>query len=799
MEAQDEFRRQIMAIMSDSTLTDVEKAQKRQKLMCSRWLTNNGAEDEDKENAAGAGEVAGKAKNSVIEDETLQCTICLNLCDRPVTASCQHNFCLACFKKWVQQSKKTCPTCRAPFARSFIENPRINTALASAIRLAKSGASENAAGARPYVRIDNASRPDEAFTTDRAVRNGRANAASGRIRVTTPNDHFGPIEAKYDPERNRGVLVGDWWKDRLDCRQWGAHFPHVAGIAGQSNVGAQSVVLSGGYEDDRDEGEWFLYTGSGGRDLSGNKRTSKTQSFDQVFKSYNEALQRSCLKGLPVRVVRSYKEKRSAYAPPEDTPVRYDGVYRIAACWRKKGAQGFLMCRYLFVRCDNAPAPWSSSETGDEPRTDLPVEAVPEMKGAHQGKVYEMAANPFWDYDPVMKQWGWAKPAPPSACAPGGGDATRVARRKVSERERLLKEFSCGLCRHTLTQPVSTPCGHNFCKGCLDLQFTGVADSFQPGTGGGGRTLRVRKIPKPCPSCRLDISDFLGVAVVNREMESVIAKLKAEVEAAKAEAAAEAASGADADATQEDGEGNVEGNAAGDNAEDDDAEEDGMASGGDTQNADASLTPLPVQETAAAAADMAQGDVAGGVGSDKAGGSVQQSQDGPVAASVSAAPSNGTAVGGRYTAELAALLADFPEFDAELIRGLLEDQGGDAVEVHFYLKRIKNAKPRNATPRKPGTAGAGTKRGRAAVAKAAPTAPGGDDSIEGSARDTAVQPLVDGEGLGDENKRDAGPAGARCSPPDMHVPAEDMGVEGEAKEGTLDTAQGRKQGKRRRV
>ena len=29
------------------------------------------------------------------------------------------------------------------------------------------------------------------------------------------------------------------------------------------------------YEDDKDEGEWFLYTGSGGRDLSGNKRTSK--------------------------------------------------------------------------------------------------------------------------------------------------------------------------------------------------------------------------------------------------------------------------------------------------------------------------------------------------------------------------------------------------------------------------------------------------------------------------------------------------------------------------------------------
>lgn len=39
------------------------------------------------------------------------------------------------------------------------------------------------------------------------------------------------------------------------------------------------------YEDDRDEGEWFLYTGSGGRDLSGNKRTNKEQSFDQVRRS----------------------------------------------------------------------------------------------------------------------------------------------------------------------------------------------------------------------------------------------------------------------------------------------------------------------------------------------------------------------------------------------------------------------------------------------------------------------------------------------------------------------------------
>jgi hypothetical protein len=40
--------------------------------------------------------------------------------------------------------------------------------------------------------------------------------------------------------------------------------------------------------------------------------------------------------------------------------VRYDGIYRIAACWRKPGNQGPLVCRYLFVRADNEPAPWST-------------------------------------------------------------------------------------------------------------------------------------------------------------------------------------------------------------------------------------------------------------------------------------------------------------------------------------------------------------------------------------------------------------------------------------------------------
>ena len=57
------------------------------------------------------------------------------------------------------------------------------------------------------------------------------------------------------------MRVGETWDDRLKCRQWGAHLPHIAGIAIRSRFGAQSVALSGGYEDNEDHGNWFLYTG----------------------------------------------------------------------------------------------------------------------------------------------------------------------------------------------------------------------------------------------------------------------------------------------------------------------------------------------------------------------------------------------------------------------------------------------------------------------------------------------------------------------------------------------------------
>ncbi|XP_020107440.1 E3 ubiquitin-protein ligase ORTHRUS 2 [Ananas comosus] len=532
----------IRAIEADASLTEQEKARRRQILIGGAAADDDDEEDDDDDEDDDDGDANRKMKkkkkkgkggaDDVLDllDEKFNCSFCMQLPERPVTTPCGHNFCLKCFQKWVGQGKLTCAKCRSSIPAKMASQPRINSALVVAIRMAKTAKSNNSNGpTHVYHFMRNENRPDKAFTTERAKKAGKANACSGQIFVTVPPDHFGPILAENDPKRNRGVLVGELWEDRMECRQWGAHLPHVAGIAGQSDYGAQSVALSGGYEDDEDHGEWFLYTGSGGRDLSGNKRTNKEQSFDQKFEKLNQALRVSCLKGYPVRVVRSHKEKRSSYAP--ESGVRYDGIYRIEKCWRKVGIQGFKVCRYLFVRCDNEPAPWTSEEHGDRPR---PLPAIKELKNATDITVRK--ETPAWDFD-EKERWKWMKPPPVSrkpviTGKPEDGKRARKAQRlaqNLSVRERLLKEFSCLICRKVMTSPLTTPCAHNFCKTCLLGVFAN--QSFvRERSREGGRTLRAQKIAMKCPACPNDISDFLQNPQVNREMMDLIESLQRKTE-----------------------------------------------------------------------------------------------------------------------------------------------------------------------------------------------------------------------------------------------------------------------------
>ena len=98
-------------------------------------------------------------------------------------------------------------------------------------------------------------------------------------------------------------------------------------------------------------------------------------------------------------------------------------------------------------------------------------------------------------------------------------------KRVITEQQRLLKEFGCKLCAAVLSAPLSTPCGHTFCKACLEAKFVGVADARERAAP-TGRAMREVKVAKPCPTCKLDLAEFMKTASVNTDMAAVIGSLQ---------------------------------------------------------------------------------------------------------------------------------------------------------------------------------------------------------------------------------------------------------------------------------
>jgi len=154
----------------------------------------------------------------------------------------------------------------------------------------------------------------------------------------------------------RGMPIGKTWRSRAECRKDGVHFMLEHGIHGDSE-GAYSVVLSGGYKDDKDSGTTFIYTGSGGKgtEFTPASRGDKggSQHSDQSFDNpYNRALQKSVETRRPVRVVRGPNPK-SSYGTVHG--YRYDGLYLVDRAWKEPGEDGYLVCKFSFKRIEGQP------------------------------------------------------------------------------------------------------------------------------------------------------------------------------------------------------------------------------------------------------------------------------------------------------------------------------------------------------------------------------------------------------------------------------------------------------------
>lgn len=142
------------------------------------------------------------------------------------------------------------------------------------------------------------------------------------------SSQFGPV---------LGIAPGHEFANRLELWSAGVHRQTQAGISARQGEGAESIVLSGGYEDDEDLGTVIIYTGRGGRS------TETTQQVaDQSLTGANRELARNVLTGLPVRVTRKVTEAgRSFY--------RYAGLYRISSYWAEPGKSGHRVWRFRLV------------------------------------------------------------------------------------------------------------------------------------------------------------------------------------------------------------------------------------------------------------------------------------------------------------------------------------------------------------------------------------------------------------------------------------------------------------------
>lgn len=139
-----------------------------------------------------------------------------------------------------------------------------------------------------------------------------------------------------------GIPEGSEFENRYDLAAYGVHRPLQAGISGSQTEGADSIILSGGYEDDEDLGDVIVYTGHGGRSLD-----TGLQVADQQLTRQNLALAINCQRGLPVRVVRGYNHK-SPFSPSQG--YRYDGLFRVDSYWREKGRSGYYIWRFSLIK-----------------------------------------------------------------------------------------------------------------------------------------------------------------------------------------------------------------------------------------------------------------------------------------------------------------------------------------------------------------------------------------------------------------------------------------------------------------
>ncbi|XP_047095339.1 histone-lysine N-methyltransferase, H3 lysine-9 specific SUVH1-like [Lolium rigidum] len=145
-----------------------------------------------------------------------------------------------------------------------------------------------------------------------------------------------------------GVEIGDIFYFRMELCIIGLHAQSMCGIDYIGNVEdsvAICIVAAGGYENQDDDTETLVYSGSGGNSKNTEER------HDQKLERGNLALERSVHRKNEIRVVRGFKDP----ACVSGKIYIYDGLYKIQESWKERTKFGINCFKYRLQREPGQP------------------------------------------------------------------------------------------------------------------------------------------------------------------------------------------------------------------------------------------------------------------------------------------------------------------------------------------------------------------------------------------------------------------------------------------------------------
>ncbi|KAF7819187.1 histone-lysine N-methyltransferase, H3 lysine-9 specific SUVH1-like [Senna tora] len=237
-----------------------------------------------------------------------------------------------------------------------------------------------------------------------------------------------------------GVEIGDIFYFRMELCVVGLHAPSMAGIdymgvkfnQDQEEPLAVSIISSGGYEDNVEDGDVLIYSGQGGVNRS-------KEASDQKLERGNLALEKSLHRGNEVRVTRGLKDSTN----PTGKVYVYDGLYKIQDSWVEKGKSGFNVFKYKLYRLPGQPEGymiWKSIQQWSDKSTSRGGIILPDLTSGAENlpvclvnDVDDEKGPPYFSYCPIIKNLKPINSTEPSSgcnciggCLPGNSNCSCI-------------------------------------------------------------------------------------------------------------------------------------------------------------------------------------------------------------------------------------------------------------------------------------------------------------------------------------------------------------------------------------